>query len=317
MSSDKTSEKKNDNISYIKGIYVWKTSINEFYNQRIKIIKTINNNIKLPLINIYENNNEFILKPRCVVNYQFSNENAMLIWCDIFDLEGNCYSCDNRIGFLKVIQEYNKIIEKKSPKISFIQKYEIEQEDLLKLDSEFFLNELIKLCLGSGIEIDEYQLCNNTLELQNNPSGILAACDELLVVRYLFYKLSLKYRFNYKLSEQLKYKFYDINTTSDKGYESVIKYVTKLGNIHPNINKLQLCKDFKDINFSFGKNTSNMIMIPETVKKFNNGFFIDQRFNVSSDHYSIIFSNIKFLYENEEIKESELSLAQEGHSENI
>ena len=55
-----------------------------------------------------------------------------------------------------------------------------------------------------------------------------------------------------------------------------------------------------------------MIIIPETVKKFNNGYFIDQRFNSSSDHYSVIFSNINILYN--EIKDENTSEMQSQQS---
>lgn len=304
-----STENTKNNISYTKAIYVWKPSINEVYNQRIKIIKTIDNNLKLPLVNIIENDNEFILKPRCVVNYPFSNENSIIVWCDIVNTEGICYSKDNRLGFLKEMEKHKQVIESKLPKISFIEKYKIEKDNI---DTELLLDELVKLCLGCGIEIDECQIHDNVIEIQNNPALILAACDELLTIRFLFYKLSLKFKFEYQLIGSLKYKFYDAETTSEKGYEAIIKYATKLGNFHGNINQNQIQDQFKNNKFSFGSKLLNMIIIPETVKKFNNGYFIDQRFNSSSDHYAVIFSNINILYN--EIKDENTSEIQSQQS---
>jgi len=259
----------------------------------MKIIKSINNNIKLPIMNIYEDK-EYILKPRCIVNDPFSNENSLLIWSDIIDLEGNCYSNDSRISFLQQMKDYNEIIKKNIPRISFIQRYHIEEKTAF--NNESLLDEFIKLCLGCNIEVDEFNVDNNILEIQNIPTQILSACDELLITRFLFYKLSLKYNFKYKLDAQLKYSFCDVNSQSDKGHETIINYVKKLENIHSNIQKSKIYKKFQDKKFTFGNKLNNMIIIPESVKKFNNGFFVDQRFISSSDPYSVIYNNIKLIY---------------------
>jgi hypothetical protein len=282
-----------DKISYLKGTYIWKTSNDEIYNYRMKIIKSINNNIKLPIMNIYKDK-EYILKPRCIVNDPFSNENSLLIWSDIIDLEGNCHSNDSRISFLQEMKDYNDIIKKNIPRISFIQRYHIEEKNIF--NSENILDEFIKLCLGCNIEVDEFKLDNNILEIQNIPTQILSACDELLITKFLFYKLSLKYNFKYKLDDQIRYTFDDINTLSDNGHETIVNYVKKLENIHSNIQKSKIYKEYQDKKFTFGNELNNMIIIPESVKKFNNGFFIDQRFDSSSGPYSIIYNIIKLIY---------------------
>ena len=289
----KTIDQSMDKISYLKGTYIWKTGKDETYNYRMKIIKSINNNIKLPIMNIYDDK-EYILKPRCIVNDPFSNENSLLIWSDIIDLEGKCYSNDSRISFLQNMKEYNEIIKKNIPKISFIQKYHIEENT--NFNNEDLLDEFIKLCLGCSIEVDEFKINNNILEIQNIPTQILSACDELLITRFLFYKLSLKYNFKYKLDDQLKYSFCDLNSQSENGHDYIVKYVKKLENIHSNIQKSKIYKQFQDKKFTSGDNLDNMIMIPESVKKFNNGFFVDQRFVSSSDPYSVIYNNIILIY---------------------
>ena len=295
IQEEKLGNNKKDTISYVKGTYIWKTEEAEVYNSRMKIIKSINNNIKLPLVNIYENK-EYILKPRCIVNDPFTKENSLLIWCDIIDFDAKCYSSDSRITFLQQIKECNEIIKVKTPRISFIQKFEITSTKNKELDYELLLNDFINLCLGCNIEIDEFQIKNNVIEIQNNLTQILSSCDDLLLIRFLFYKLSLINKFKYKLCDKLKYKFCDIDSQSDNGYETIIQYATKLGQVHNNIKKEKLHKDFKDKSFSFGQSSSNMIVIPESVKKSKNGFFIDQRFISLSDPYAIIYNSIKLLY---------------------
>ena len=285
-----------DKISYLKGTYIWETTKDDGFNYRMKIIKSINNNIKLPIMNIYQDENECFLKPRCIVNDPFSDENSLLIWCDIIDLEGKCHSSDSRLSFLQEMKNYTEIIKKNIPKISFIQKFNIQENTNNNFNNENLLDEFIKLCLGCNIEVDEYNIKNNNIEIQNIPTQILSACDELLISKFIFYKLSLKYNFKYQLDSQLKYMFSDNNSQSEQGYEIILDYVKKLEVIHSNIEKSKIYKDYQNKDCTFGDKLNNMIIIPQSIKKNNNGFFVDQRFNSSSDPYSIIYNNIKLIY---------------------
>ena len=54
---------------------------------------------------------------------------------------------------------------------------------------ENILEDFVRLCLASNIEIDEYSLNSNVIEFNTTMNDILGACDELLISRFIFYKL--------------------------------------------------------------------------------------------------------------------------------
>jgi len=295
MSEDKKENNKEntDKISYIKGTYIWKLNKDESYSYKMKIIKSVNNNIKLPISFIENEDRELVLKPRCIVNDPFSNENSLLIWCDIIDTEGKCLNKDTRINFLNVMKLNQETLKKNIPKLSFIQKFiinEINDEVVL----ENLIEDFVRLCLASNIEIDEYSLNNNVIEYNTTMNDILGACDELLISRFIFYKLSKKYKFKYELDEQLKYMFNDVLLNSESGKDKLEEYINILKDTHKNINKDELFNNESE--FNFGSSSNNLIYTPEHSLKLKNLYFVDQRFKSSSDVFDIVASNISLIY---------------------
>lgn len=279
-------------ISFLKGTYIWKEKNEEKYECKMKIIKSINNNIKLPISYAYVNGEEHILKPRNVVNDPFSNENSLLIWCDLVTFEGKSNNIDDRLTFLNQMNKHQEILKEKIPKVSFVQKFVVEGD----INLELVIEDFVRLCLGSNIEIDEYNVCGNTLEINTVYNQILSACDELLLSRYLFYKLSKKFKFTYKLDDKLVYIFSDKTCDSEDGQKNIESYVKNLEKSHNLIDKKLLHNEYSSKKFNYGKKLNDMVIIPESSIKLKHCYLIDQRFKSSVDPYSVIAANIMVLY---------------------
>ena len=281
-------------VTYIKATYIW--SFENKYETLIKVIKSINNNIKIQNVTILRDK-EYLLKPRSIVNDPFSDDNSILLLCDIIDLENKCHSNDGRITFLKVIHDFNSIITKLKTKISFCQKFKLSNIDIM---TEDLINKFISLCLKCNIDLDEISIKDDVLEVSNNFTNLLSCCDELSFLRFLFFKFSKINNIDYIFHENLIYKFIDVNTLGEDGYFKTLEYVDKLRSKHELINKDELCEKFVDNEkFTIGENLDKMIVIPKSVQDNNkNAFFIDQRFNANSDPYTIIYTNIIEIYDN-------------------
>lgn len=280
-------------VSYLKGTYIWKQTSEESYECKMKIIKSINNNIKLPISYTYINDIEYILKPRSIVNDPFSSENSLLIWCDLVTFEGKSNNLDDRINFLQELSKHQEVLKEKIPKISFVQNFTVNTEGI---DIENLLEDFIRLCLGSNIEIDEYSFKGNKIKFNTVLNQVLSACDELLLSRYLFNRLSKKYKFNYDLDDNLSYIFCDIKCTEEDGQKNLLEYVNNLKNNHKTIDNKLLDKNYINKTFSSGNNVNDMILTPDSSLKLKSNHLIDQRFKSSSDVYSIICQNIKVIY---------------------
>lgn len=250
-------------ISYTKATYIWSQEKNQFCS-KIKIIKSIDNNLTIPSITI-NNNMDYILQPRCIVNDPFNKDNSILIWCDLLNLDSKCFNYDERINFLKDIKELEENIKPKNIKISFTQRFIIKDKDTFNIDS------FIKLSLDCGINIDEISYNKNILEISNNFTELLTACDELLFIRYIISKIC-----SFEFYENLEYKFKDdINDAN---------YIKKLGSKHDLIKKEELFyKTFDNLTINYIDNKSN-------------SYILDKRFIGSIDPFSLIKNNIKLIY---------------------
>ena len=281
---------KEDNITYIKGTYIW--SFNKNFQNKIKMIKSINGNIKLQNMNIFKDNEEFILKPRCIINDPFDEDNSILISCDIIDLENTCNNYDERKTFLKEIQHFGKEIKKNDSKISFSQKFKINTSNI---DLQTIANNLIKNCLSSNIEIDEIEIENDIINVCNKFTNALSACDELYFIRYIFMEISKKFKFEYKLFNNLSYKFLDDKTSNSDGIEFINKYIKNLKDKNDIIKKNEIFEMYHN-EFKVGNNPSDNIFIPKSTFLAKCGYFVDNRFIADTDPYSIIYSNLNQIY---------------------
>ena len=95
---------KENKVTYVKGTYIW--SFDKNYQSKIKMIKSVDGNIKLQNMTIYKDDKEYIIKPRCIINDPFDDENSILLSCDIINLENECNNYDGRMSFLKHIQYF-------------------------------------------------------------------------------------------------------------------------------------------------------------------------------------------------------------------
>ena len=251
-------------VNYTKATFIWSFNRNQFCS-KIKIIKSIDNNLNIPTIST-NNNMDYILQPRCIVNDPFTNDNSILIWCDILNLDSKCYNSDSRIIFLKDIKELEEKIKVKNTKICFTQKFLIKDQK-----NTFDIDIFIKLCLDCGINIDEINYNDNILSVTSNLTELLTACDELLFMRYIVSRIC-----NFEFYENLEYKFTD--NLNDKSY------LEKLSSKHDLIKKEELF--FENFDSSSIKIIDNKI----------SSYILDMRFNGSIDPFTLIINNIKLLY---------------------
>ena len=251
-------------VNYTKATYIWSSEKNQFCS-KIKIIKSINDNLSIPTIST-DNNMDYILQPRCIVNDPFNDDNSILIWCDILNLDSKCYNSDTRINFLKDIKNLEEKIKLKDTKISFTQKFLIKDSK-----NTFNIDIFIKLCLDCGINIDEIYYNDSILEITNNLTELLTACDELVYLRYIISRLC-----SFEFYKNLEYKFMD--NVNDKSY------LEKLSSKHDLIKKEELF---------FEKFDNSSIQIIDN--KISN-YILDKRFIGSIDPYILINNNIKLLY---------------------
>ena len=283
---------QNENkISYVKGTYIW--SFNKSYESKIKMIKSIDGNIKLQNTTIFKDDLEYILKPRCIINDPFDEENSILLSCDIINLENQCNNFDGRMSFLKHIQYFGNAIKDNDSKISFTQKFKIFE--IKDIDLKNLSNILIKYCISCNIEIDEIDIYDDIIEISNKTTNVLSACDELYFLRYIFNELSLKEKFKYEFYDNLAYKFTDEKTLGTDGIEFINNYVKKLKLKHSLIKQEELHEKYKEFEIEEVPN-KKAIFIPKSTKLTKNGYFIDNRFVADTDPYTVIFSNINEIY---------------------
>ncbi len=282
---------KENKITYVKGTYIW--SFDKNYESKIKMIKSVDGNIKLQNMTIFKDDVEYILKPRCIINDPFDEENSILLSCDIINLENECNNYDGRMTFLKKIQYFGKEIKENDSKISFIQKFKITTNDI---EIREIANTLIKYCISCNIEIDEIDIDNNIIEINNKITNVLSACDELYFIRYIFREISLRNKFTYELYDNLSYKFTDEKTLGTDGIEFINNYLKKLNQKHSDIKKEELVEKYVN-NFEISENPNKTaIFIPKSTKLTKNGYFIDNRFVADTDPYTVIFSNLNEIY---------------------
>lgn len=250
-------------ISYTKATYIWSHEKNKFCS-KIKIIKSIDNNLTIPTIST-NNNMDYILQPRCIVNDPFNEDNSILIWCDLLNLDSKCFNSDERISFLKDTKEFEEKIKSNGTKISFTQRFFIKDNEKFNVDN------FIKLSLDCGINLDEIYYDNDILEVSNYFTEILTACDELLFIRYIISRIC-----KFEFYENLEYKFMDnIND---------VNYLKKLNSKHDLIKKDELFfEKFDNLTIN---NISNKIIT----------YILDKRFISSIDPYSLIKNNIRLIY---------------------
>lgn len=284
-------DKEKSKITYVKGTYIW--SFDKKYQTKIKMIKSIDGNIKLQNMTIFNNDIEYILKPRCVINDPFDEESSILLSCDIIDLENKCNNYDGRMTFLKQIQYFGKDIKENDSKISFSQKFKVKANDL---DLNDIANLLIKYCISCNIELDEIDIQDDIIEVNNKVTNVLSACDELYFIRFIFMKISLKNKFEYELFDNLSYKFIDEKTKGNDGIEFINNYLKKLEEKHQYIKQEELVDNFKSKFEITEKPNKSAIFIPKSTKITKNGYFIDNRFIADTDPYTIIFSNLNEIY---------------------
>ena len=144
------SEKKE--IKIIKTIYVWINQKNDF-EYKYKIIKSVDKNLSLPLTSIFRDQ-ELILKPRSIYNNPFDNENSLIIFCDLFKVNGECINYDKRHELLINLKNLEEIITECKPQISFKPCFEIKPGSIIMVD------QFINLCLKAKIDIYEYETKN-------------------------------------------------------------------------------------------------------------------------------------------------------------
>lgn len=278
-------------ITYIKGTYIW--SFDKNYETKIKMIKSINGNIKLQNMTIFKDDNEFILKPRCIINDPFDEDNSILLSCDIIDLQNKCNNYDSRMGFLKQMENFGNKIKKNNTKINFQQKFKFKNTNINITE---VINKLIKYCLSTNIELDEIDYTDQTIIVSNKLTNILSACDEIYFIRYIFDKLCKNNKYEYDIIDKLNYKFIDDLTINDNGLNIINEYLKKLELKHSSIKKNELhesCHEKFSISNQINK---DCIFIPKSVNSNKKGYFIDQRFVGNTDPYTIIFSNINEIY---------------------
>lgn len=282
---------KENKITYIKGTYIW--SFDKNFQTKIKMIKSVNGNIKLQNMSIYKDGEEYILKPRCIINDPFDEDNSILLSCDIIDLQNKCCNYDARMTFLKQIQHFGKNIKENNSKISFSQSFSIKDSEI---DKHEIINKLIKRCLSCNIELDEIEIKENIIIVSNKFTNVLSSCDELYFVRFIFEQISLRQKFSYEIVNNLYYKFSDDLTFGENGLDYINKYIKKLEAKHSLINKEELVEKFKG-DFEIGNIPNDKsIFVPKSTSISNNGYFGDNRFSPNSDPYKVIFSNINEIY---------------------
>ena len=251
-------------VTIIKVCYVWQESLFNF-NTRYRIIKSINKNFKVPLMNVNVKNEEIILKPRYITNDPFGNENNLLAICDIFSTEGDCINFDKRNDLNTFLKDNEQKIKNDNPKFTFhhIIDYRTEISD-----KYITLNKLINLCLSCKIDIQEYFIENNKFHIINNFTDPLNVCDEILLFLFIVNKYFEIEGIKYTISENFSYKYLDSTTNQENGIEKLNQIKSKIKNI----------------------------TIPKTIEKLKQGYYIDESHNFDKCPYSIYTNILNNLY---------------------
>lgn len=239
--------------------YLWKDK-NDKYQQRNKIVRSLNENLKVVVLTTEHNNREIILNPRFITVNPFTVDETILVISDIFDINGTNLNTDNRSELAKFLEDKKTDIETCEPKVSYHLKFKLNSVNV-KDESKF--EEIISLFVKARLSVSNYYYDDdNNIILDCEYLNPMSCCDELYMLKYILSKYDVEYK-------NLSFKLFDNFTNADNGIENIEKY-SKL--------------------FSTG------FKISDTVRKFKKGYFEILQYDDSLCYFTFLKSILETMY---------------------
>ena len=259
FSEDTKVQSKNQKIISARVKYLWKEK-NDKYQNRSKIVRSLNENLKIVVLTSEHKNKEIILNPRFITVNPFTKEETILVISDIFDINGTNLNTDDRSDLAKFLEEKKNDIETCEPKVSYLVKFKLNS---INVKDEGKFEEFIELLVKSRLSISNYYYDDdNNISLDCEYLNPMACCDELYMLKYILSKYDVEYK-------SLSFRLFDNFTNIDNGIENIDKY---------------------------GKLFSTGFKVSETVRKFKKGYFEIVQHDDSVCYFSFLKSILDTIY---------------------
>ena len=259
---DKKEEKQKILTAKVK--YLWK-DLKGDYHFRNKIVRSLNENLKVVVLNSEIENKEVLLNPRFITVNPFTTEETIFVVSDIFSIDGQNLNSDQRADLAKFLEEKKDKVESSGVKVSYQFRF-----NLYKKDKDKILDDLAEIFTKARLSISNYFLDHNDYFVFDsefiNP---ISACDELFMFQFILNKYA-KWDVDLEFKE-FKFKIFDNFTNGENGLENMTKYEKKL----------------ESFNFK----------IPESQKKFKKGYFELLNNNLNECKFGFIKNVLQKMYE--------------------
>lgn len=195
-------------------------------NKLLSTTHIININDNFPKIYNYKN----IIKP-CFIckNYLKKLDNCYLVLCDLYDLNNNPLSTNNRYNNnIFDLINYDKMQDDNEPYFILTQNYQFITPDA---NNQKIVDEHLQACLYADINISK----SNIGVFNIGPCLGITVSDQLYISKYLLEKISEKYNTNIIYNNIIIY-FSTKETKESNGINTIYNYINNLELQNPEYN---------------------------------------------------------------------------------